>query len=309
MSRTARTRGLPIQEPEDNALGPRSSSSITVSAPPFKRPRGRLRKKPLQSEKPRTALAYKTIDLAIVSTSKPIIATPLSSSLRTSRLAALANRTASDNVVHKLGKKRKRTLLEEVRPTDLQTECCNCSRKGKPPPLQPAYTDNTQADVMMLNRQAKDSANKIAPSVLSLSLNIVTKELYMPCIIDYYGDYLNFSKITVIQAQNDYKEARGRLSNVLSKRETCRERFYKLKSEIEWFGYKLEEHRRHFHLDNFKENFLEDSDSSSESTIEDSVADLATDTRGYETTQLANANISLNGIAKGIERPAEEANQ
>jgi hypothetical protein len=447
MSRTGRTRGLPIQEPEDNALGPRYSSSITVSAPPFKRPRGRPRKEPLQSKKPRTALAYKISDPAIVSTSKPIIATPSSSSLRALRSAAPADHTASDNVVHKLGRKRKRTLSEEVRPTDLRTvcegcrrgsypqgenldenpvivcykckkdwhalcmaregikscdvpgqwECCNCSRKGKPPPSQSAHTDGTQADVMMLDRQAEDAANKIAPSVLDLSSSIVTEELYMPPMTDHHGDHLNFSKITVIQAQNDYKEAKGRLSNVLSERETCRERLYKLKSEIERFGHELEEHRRHFYSDgdapsdgetqrlvlgisddrdwadkvsakidlikaeearlterakslqedvkikkaalkgvkqqrlrystcletscrvleklrsiitiDFEENSLEDSDSSSESTMEDSVADLATDTGGCETTQSANADISSNGIARGIERLAEEANQ
>lgn len=101
----------------------------------------------------------------------------------------------------------------------------------------------------MLDRQAEDAANEIAPSVLGLSSNIVTEELYMPRMTDHHGDHLNFSKITVIRAQNDYKEASGRLSNVLSERETCRERFYKLKSEIERFGYKLEEHRRHFNSD------------------------------------------------------------
>ncbi|KFY98952.1 hypothetical protein V500_01500 [Pseudogymnoascus sp. VKM F-4518 (FW-2643)] len=100
---------------------------------------------------------------------------------------------------------------------------------------------------------------------------------------------------------------------MLSKRETCRECLYNLKSEIERFGHELEEHRRHFNSDgvlpNFEENSLKDSDSSSESAIEDSVADLATDTGGCKTTQLANADISPNGIAEGIERPAEEANQ
>ncbi|OBT70534.1 hypothetical protein VF21_10449 [Pseudogymnoascus sp. 05NY08] len=66
---------------------------------------------------------------------------------------------------------------------------------------------------------------------------------------DTQADVMNFSKISVIQAQNDYKEARGRLSKVLSEREACKERFYKLKSEIERFGHELEEHRRHFHSD------------------------------------------------------------
>jgi hypothetical protein len=215
------------------------------------------------------------------------------------RSVAPADHTASDNVVHKLGKKRKRTLSEEVRPTDLQTvcegcgrrsyphgktldetpviicykckkdwhalcmaregikscgvpgqwECCNCSRKGNPPPSQPAHMEDTRADVMMLDRQAQDAANKIAPSVLGLSSNIVTEELYMPRMTGHHGDHLNFNKITVIQAQNDYKEARGRLGNVLSERESCRDRLYKLKSEIERFAHELEEHRRHFHLD------------------------------------------------------------
>lgn len=114
-----------------------------------------------------------------------------------------------------------------------QWECCNCSRKGKPPP-QPAHTDDAQADVMMLDLQAKDAANKIAPSVLGLSSNTVTKDLYMP---------------RMAEAENGYKEAKGRLSNVLSKREACKERYNMLKSEIERFGHKLEEHRRHLHSD------------------------------------------------------------
>jgi hypothetical protein len=87
---------------------------------------------------------------------------------------------------------------------------------------------------MMLNQQAQDATNKIGLSVLSLSSNVITKELYMPCLTE---------------AQNDYKEARGYLSKVLSEREACKERFYKLKSKIKWFGHELEEHRRHFHLD------------------------------------------------------------
>ncbi|KFY57154.1 hypothetical protein V496_06544 [Pseudogymnoascus sp. VKM F-4515 (FW-2607)] len=426
MSRTARMRNLSIREPEDNAFRPRSSSS-TVSAPPFKGPRGR----PLK--KPRTALAYKITEqvsqgkvcqekvgqeqvgqeqvghgqisykisnLQIISTSTLIIATPS---------AAPADHTATHNAVHKLENKRKRTLSEEVYPTDLQTacegcrrtiyphgrnqgqdvkiicykcnkewhalcmaregikrcevpgqwECCNCSRKGKTLPSQPAYTDDTQADVM------------------------------------------NFSKITVIQAQNDYKEARDRLSDVLNERETCRERLNKLKSKIRQFGLELDEHRRHFNSNSvnpsdrelkhsmiqrlvlrisadtdwtdkvsakndlikaeearltervkslqgnvkmkkatlkgvkqqrlmystyletssrefeklrsiitmdFEENSPNDSNTSSESIIEDFVANSATDTRSVEITHSANADISPNGIAKGIERQAEEAN-
>lgn len=104
MPKTGRTRASLIQETED-------SSSITVSAPPFKRRRGRPPKDPLQSKKPRTAPSYRISDPAIVSTSKPIIATP-------------------DNVVHKLRKKRKRPLSEEVRPIDLQTVCQGCGRKS-----------------------------------------------------------------------------------------------------------------------------------------------------------------------------------
>jgi hypothetical protein len=59
----------------------------------------------------------------------------------------------------------------------------------------------------------------------------------------------------------------------------------------------------------FEENSPKDSDSSSESTMEDSVADSATNTRSGERTHSANADISPNGIAKGIKRLAEEANQ
>ncbi|KFY26574.1 hypothetical protein V493_04005, partial [Pseudogymnoascus sp. VKM F-4281 (FW-2241)] len=54
---------------------------------------------------------------------------------------------------------------------------------------------------------------------------------------------------------------------------------------------------------------FEDSDSFSDSTVEDSIADSATSTRDCETTHSATADISSNGITKGIECPAEEANQ
>ena len=43
--------------------------------------------------------------------------------------------------------------------------------------------------------------------------------------------------------------------------------------------------------------------------MEDFVVDLAMDTGVCETTQSANADTSPNGIAKGIECPAEEDNQ
>ncbi|KFY48857.1 hypothetical protein V496_10217, partial [Pseudogymnoascus sp. VKM F-4515 (FW-2607)] len=81
-SKTGGTRGSSIQDPEDNVLGLRSSPSIIVSAPPSKRPRGRPPKKPLQPEKPRTALADIVSDPAIISASKPIITVPSSSRQR-----------------------------------------------------------------------------------------------------------------------------------------------------------------------------------------------------------------------------------
>ena len=292
MSSTARTRGPSIQKPgEDSAYGPLSlsSASITVSAPPLKRRRGRPRKNPLQSENPRTAQAHIISDPAIISTSKPII---------TIQSAAPTDNTAADSVVHKLGKKRKRTLSGDVHPTALQAvcegcrrksyphgenwkqglitichkcnkewhaqcmarkgvqrgdgpgqwECRDCSSKGGPEPPQPAHTHDTEAKVM-LDQQARDTASEADPGVLSLGTNIVLQELDTPCITDYYGDLVNFSKITVIQAQNAYEEARGLLNNVLTERETCRERLYKLKSEIELFRHELEEHRRHFNSD------------------------------------------------------------
>jgi hypothetical protein len=138
---------------------------------------------------------------------------------------------------------------EGIRSCDVrgQWKCCKCSKTGKPPPSQPAHTDDTH--VMMLDQQAEDAANKIAPSVLGLSSNIVPEELYMHRMADHHGDHLNFSKITVVQAENDYKEAIGRLSNVLREREACRECLYQLKSEIELFGHELEDHRKHFHSD------------------------------------------------------------
>ncbi|KFY31271.1 hypothetical protein V493_01252 [Pseudogymnoascus sp. VKM F-4281 (FW-2241)] len=467
MSRAARMRNLSIREPEDNAFGPTFSSS-TVSAPPFQRPRGRSPKKP------RTALAYKISEQVshgkacqeqvdhgqisykisgpqIVSPSTPIIAIPSSSSLRALRSAVPGDHTATHNVVHKLGKKRKRTLSEEVRPTDLQTacegcrrtiyphggnqgqdlviicykcsmewhamcmvkegikrcevpgqwECRNCSRKGQTLPSQPAHTDDTQADVMMLDQQPKDAANKIALSVPGLSSNIVYEELYMPRTTDH-GDHPNVSKIAVIQAQTDYKVARRSLRNVLRERETCRELLNKLKSEIEQFVHELDEHRRHFNSDgvypndgeskhsmtqrlvlgisgdrdwtdkisakidliraeergltervkslqgdvkmkkailkvveqrhsaystrletsyrafdklrsiitiDFEDDVPQDSDCSLVSTMEDSVADSATNPGCDEITHSDNADISPNGVARGVEPLAEEANQ
>jgi hypothetical protein len=101
----------------------------------------------------------------------------------------------------------------------------------------------------MLDQQARDTASETDPGVLSLGTNIITQELDTPRITDYYGHLVNFSKITVIQAQNAYEEARGLLNNVLSEREMCRGRLYTLKTEIERFGHELEEHRRHFNSD------------------------------------------------------------
>ncbi|KFZ11401.1 hypothetical protein V501_04781 [Pseudogymnoascus sp. VKM F-4519 (FW-2642)] len=301
MSRTARTRGLSIQKPgEDSAYGPLSlsSASITVSAPPLKRRRGRPRKNPLQSKNPRTAQAHIISDLAIISTSEPNITIPSSGRLRALKSAAPTDNTAADSVVHKLGKKRKRTLSGDVRPTVLQAVCegcrrksyphgenwkqgliaichkCNkewhaqcmarkgiqrggapgqwecrqCSRKGKAQPPRPAHTHDTEAEVMP-DQQARDMASETDPGVLSLSTNIVMEELDTPRIRGHYGDLVNFTKITVIQAQKAYEEAKGLLNSVLTKRETCRERFYKLKSEIERYGNGLEEYRRQFHSD------------------------------------------------------------
>ncbi|KFY03128.1 hypothetical protein V490_00275 [Pseudogymnoascus sp. VKM F-3557] len=439
------TRGLTIQETEDDA------SSITVSTPSFKRPRGRPRKIPLQSEQPRAAQAHVISDPAIISTSKPIITIPSSSRLRALRSAVPTDHNATDRVVNKLRTKRKRTLSGGVRPAGLRTvcegckrkyyprgenreqgltiichkcnkewhaecmtrkgiqrggasnqwECCDCSRKRKPPPPRPVPTDDTEAEVM-LDQQARDTTIERDPGVLSLGTNIITQELDMFRVTDYGGHLVNFSKITFIQAQHAYEEARNILNNVLSERKTCRGRFYELKTEIGRFRHELEEHRRHFDSDSvspgdgeskhsmtqrlvlgisanrdwtdkisgkidliraderrltervkslrgdlktkkaalkelkqqrsrystcletsyrdveklqsivsidLEENSPEDSDSSSESTMEDSVVDLAMDTGGCEITQSANSAISLNGIAKGIERPAEEANQ
>jgi hypothetical protein len=276
MLRSGKPRGLRHQEPEDNA------SSITMSVSPSKRPRGRLRD-PSGSKKPRTALAYKTSDPAIVSTTTPIIAMPSSSSLRVLRSAASLDHTSSNNT-----KKRKRTLLEEV-PTDFrgvcegcrrrsyhgenldeaviicykckkdwhplcmatkgtkslvvpgQWKCCNCSEMVKLQPLQPAYTDNTEAEVT-LGRHARDTTYET-------DLDDFTEELDMPRITDDYGDLVNFSKTTVIQAQEAYEEAEDILNNVLTERETCRERLNKLKLGIERCGNGLEEYRRQFDSD------------------------------------------------------------
>jgi hypothetical protein len=46
--------------------------------------------------------------------------------------AAPTDTTAADSVVHKSGKKRKRTLSGDVRPTVLQTVCEGCRRKSYP---------------------------------------------------------------------------------------------------------------------------------------------------------------------------------
>lgn len=129
-----------------------------------------------------------------------------------------------------------------------QWECCNCSRKVKPQPSQLAHTDNTQAEVV-LDPQAQDAARKTDQNVLGLGTDLVTEELDTPRITECYGDLVDFSKITVIQAQNVFQEAEGLLDIVLTERDICRERFYKLKSEIQRYGNGLEEHRRQFHSD------------------------------------------------------------
>ncbi|KFX88697.1 hypothetical protein V490_07461 [Pseudogymnoascus sp. VKM F-3557] len=283
MLRAGRTRGLPVQDPEDNALGPCSPSSITMSPPRSKRPLGRLREKPLGSKNPRTALAYKISDPAIASTSTPIIATPSSRVLRS---AALLNHTASDDVVHT--KKRKRIFLKEACPTDSQTvcegcgrrsshgenldeaviicykckkdwhplciatkgtkslvapcqwECYKCSKTVKLQPL-PASTNSTGAEVS-LDRHARDTTYEA-------DLHDLTEELDMPRITDDYVDLVSFRKTAVVQARKVYEEAKGIFNNVLSERDTCRERLDKLILEIEQCGNGLEEYRRQFDSD------------------------------------------------------------
>ncbi|KFX97961.1 hypothetical protein V494_01839 [Pseudogymnoascus sp. VKM F-4513 (FW-928)] len=291
-----RTRGSPVQEPEDSAYEPGSPSSITVSAAPLKRRRGRPRKNILRSKKPRTALAHRVSDPANISTSNAITATPSSGRLRPLRSPAPTDPTAADIV--EPGKKRKRDFSEDVRRTSLQTACggckrrsyphgenweqdivtichrCNkewhaqcmtrkgiqpvggvgqwecrdCSIKKKRQPLQPAHMDNTEAEVAP-DRQSRDTSRETDLGVLSLSTSIVMEELDTPRITGYSGDLVNVSKITVVQAQNAYEEARGLKENVLTERETCRERLSKLRSEIELYGNGLEEYRRQLHSD------------------------------------------------------------
>ncbi|KFY76604.1 hypothetical protein V498_09550 [Pseudogymnoascus sp. VKM F-4517 (FW-2822)] len=189
-------RNLSIREPEDNEFGPRYSSS-TVSAPPFKGPRGR----PLK--KPRTALAYKITeqvsqvgqeqvgqeqvgqkqvghkigDPQIVSISTPIIAIPSRSSLRELGSAAPADHTATHNAVHKLGKSRKRTLSEEVRPTDLQTACEGCRRTIYP------HGRNQGQDVIIICYNFASSATNTRSVEIThsanadISANSIAKEI------------------------------------------------------------------------------------------------------------------------------------
>lgn len=61
---------------------------------------------------------------------------------------------------------------------------------------------------------------------------------------------MNFSKTAVIQAQEEYKKARGLLDTVYTKLEECREHFVKLKGEIERCADGLEEYRRQYELNN-----------------------------------------------------------
>ncbi|OBT59865.1 hypothetical protein VE03_10688 [Pseudogymnoascus sp. 23342-1-I1] len=79
----------------------------------------------------------------------------------------------------------------------------------------------------------------------------------MPRITDDYGDLVNFSKTTVIQAQKAYEEAKGILNNVLTELETCTERFNKLIFEIERCGNGLEEYRRQFDSDSAQPGNME----------------------------------------------------
>ncbi|KFY96884.1 hypothetical protein V498_02395 [Pseudogymnoascus sp. VKM F-4517 (FW-2822)] len=292
MPRIRRTRGSPVQDREDVAFGPGSPSSITVSAAPLKRPRGRPRKEPLESENPRTALAHKVSDKANISTSKSITVTPSSSRLRALRSPAPTDRTATDSVIHELGKKRKRDSSRDVHRTCLETACggckrrsyphgenweqdivtichkCNkewhaqcttrkgiqrvggvgqwecrdCSIKGKPQPLQPAHTDDTEAEVA-LDRQARDTSRET---------DLVMEELDMPCITDEYGDLVNYTNTAVIQAQKAYEEASVRLNNGIAELRTCEERYNKIKSKIERYGDRLEGYRKQFDSDSVR---------------------------------------------------------
>ncbi|KFZ24927.1 hypothetical protein V502_00604 [Pseudogymnoascus sp. VKM F-4520 (FW-2644)] len=274
MSRTRRTRGLSIQEPEDNAVGVGSPLSITVSVPTLNQPRGRPRRNPLRSQTKRADLAHEASDRTNISTSKPIITIPSSSKRRTSRSPARTGHTAT--------KKQKRTLSGDARRTCLQTACGGCSRKSHPHAenweqdlvaichkcnkewhsqcmaregiqrvgassqwecrdcsrLLPAYTDGIDAEATP-ERQARDTT-------------IVMEELDTPRITDDYRGLVSFSKTAVLQAQDVYEEARGLLNTVHTERNTCRERLSKLKREIEHCGDGLEEYRRHFDSDDVR---------------------------------------------------------
>ncbi|KFY41562.1 hypothetical protein V494_02925 [Pseudogymnoascus sp. VKM F-4513 (FW-928)] len=127
---------LPCQEAFTTRTSPAGAEAYMHGIPwrPYQQLRQRTlpRKKPLQPEKPRTARAQRVSDPEIISTSKPIFTIPLSIRLRALKSAAPTDNTAADSVLHKLGKKRKRTLSEDVRPIDLQAVCEGCRRKFYP---------------------------------------------------------------------------------------------------------------------------------------------------------------------------------
>ncbi|OBT40493.1 hypothetical protein VE00_07910 [Pseudogymnoascus sp. WSF 3629] len=266
MSRTRRARGLSIQEPEDNAVGVGSPLSITVSVPTLNQPRGRPRRNPLRSKTKRADLAHEAGDRTNMSTSKPIIAIPSSSKRRTSRSPAPTGHTAT--------KKQKRTLSGDARRTCLQTACRGCSRKSHP------HAENWEQDLVAIchkcNKEwhsqcmAREGIQRVGtssqwecrdcsrllpaygidaeatPERQARDTTIVMEELDTPRITDDYRGLVSFSKTAVIQAQDVYEEARGLLNTVLTERKTCRERFSKLKREIEHYGDMLEDYRRQF---------------------------------------------------------------
>lgn len=133
-----------------------------------------------------------------------------------------------------------------------QWECQNRSQKEKP-----AHANGTQVEAM-IDRQGQETPRTYhnIPSVVSSvgeglvpDVDKKTTSISLPRIIADHGDFLNSQKRAVIQARNAYQEAKGLLLTVVAEWEMCRERFYKLRSEIEWCGEQIERHKKLFYAD------------------------------------------------------------
>ncbi|KFY27452.1 hypothetical protein V491_00905 [Pseudogymnoascus sp. VKM F-3775] len=272
MRRKRRTRALSIQEPEDNAVKGDSPSRITLSAQSVNKPLGRPRRNPLRSKAKRKDLAYESSDQTDISdhiaTKKQKRTLPgdaCSTCLQTGcrgcsrKPGALAeNRGQHLVAIAREGiqradessqwecRDRSRPLNAEREREEREADVAEVAVMEEEEEDQEDGGDDEEEEESGDEEDVEERGTEATPEREARDTTIVTEELDPPRITDCYRGLVNFSKTTVIQAQEEYKEARGLLDTVYTELEECRERFVKLKGEIERRADGLEEYRRQY---------------------------------------------------------------